>query len=60
MDRLYPLLHEKLFRGRNLRTPVLKNIFRRDIYERAKKVLAVQIKKDDLEAEQFAMEVRGR
>jgi ABC-type nitrate/sulfonate/bicarbonate transport system substrate-binding protein len=60
MERLYPLLHEKLFKGRNLRTPVLKNVFRRDIYERAKKVLAVQIKKDDLEAEHFALEAQGR
>lgn len=37
MDRLYGLLTQSEFKARNPgRTPVLKNVFRRDIFERAK------------------------
>jgi ABC-type nitrate/sulfonate/bicarbonate transport system substrate-binding protein len=37
IDNLYELLHQDLFKTKTRgRTPVLKNIFRRDIFERAK------------------------
>src|SRR5579864_555857 len=37
MERLYELLQQDLFRAKNRdRTPVLKNVFRKDIFERAK------------------------
>jgi ABC-type nitrate/sulfonate/bicarbonate transport system substrate-binding protein len=40
IDQLYDLLRHSVFKHPNLdRTPVLKNIFRRDIFERAKALL---------------------
>ena len=51
MDRLYDLLHEKIFKARNLRAPVLKNVFRRDIFERAKATLAGQVRHEEGEVQ---------
>ena len=40
MDALYSLLKVNVFRNRNLeRTPVLKNVFRRDVFNQAKTLL---------------------
>jgi ABC-type nitrate/sulfonate/bicarbonate transport system substrate-binding protein len=50
MDRLYELLQDKIFKARHLRTPVLKNVFRRDIFERAKTALIDQANQNDAES----------
>lgn len=40
MDRLYELISQDMFKAKNSgRTPVLKNVFRRDIFLRAKAIL---------------------
>lgn len=59
MDRLYDLLHDRLLKGRSMRTPVLKNVFRRDVFARAKAVLGTQVHKDAIEAHRFAAEAQG-
>lgn len=53
MERLYELLQQDVFRAKNQgRTPVLKNVFRRDIFERAKAMLA-ELKEDKIEARAY-------
>jgi ABC-type nitrate/sulfonate/bicarbonate transport system substrate-binding protein len=52
MDGLYELLQESVFRSKNLsRTPVLTNVFRRDIFHRAQTALRQQRRRDTAEVE---------
>jgi ABC-type nitrate/sulfonate/bicarbonate transport system substrate-binding protein len=54
IDRLYGLLTQSEFKARNPgRTPVLKNVFRRDIFERAKAAMLDQLACDSSEAQVF-------
>jgi ABC-type nitrate/sulfonate/bicarbonate transport system substrate-binding protein len=54
MERLYELLQQDLFKAKNLgRTPVLKNVFRKDIFERAKAVMVEEFKQDQSEAQAY-------
>ena len=48
MDRLYELLQHDVFRAKNPgRTPVLKNVFRKDIFARAKAVMLPETRQDE-------------
>jgi two-component system, oxyanion-binding sensor len=50
MERLYDLLQHDLFRTKNSpRTPVLKNVFRKDIFERAKTRMIEAFKPNQVE-----------
>ncbi len=50
MDRLYELLKQDVFRAKIPgRTPVLKNVFRKDIFERAKAVMLEEFKQEENE-----------
>jgi len=54
IERLYELLHQDIYRTRNSgRTPVLKNVFRRDIYERGQAVWSREFKQEAIEAQQY-------
>jgi len=49
MERLYELLLTNLFKGKNpARAPVLKNIFRKDIFDRAKALMPAENKPADV------------
>ena len=51
MERLYELINQDLFRAKNPgRTPVLKNVFRRDIFVRAKATLLDEVQHEEDEA----------
>ena len=51
MSHLYEFVAEGIFNNRTAgRTPVLKNIFRRDIYERARKLVGDQSRRVSFEA----------
>jgi ABC-type nitrate/sulfonate/bicarbonate transport system substrate-binding protein len=52
MERLYELLQQDLFKAKNLgRTPVLKNVFRKDIFERARALGQEELKRELTEAQ---------
>ena len=52
MERLYELLQQSVFRGKQPeRAPVLKNIFRKDVYERANTTLRDELKTEQSEAQ---------
>jgi hypothetical protein len=45
MERLYELMQQDVIKAKNMgRTPVLKNVFRKDIFERAKSVMQEESK----------------
>jgi ABC-type nitrate/sulfonate/bicarbonate transport system substrate-binding protein len=55
INELHELLRQNVFIRRNFsRTPVLQNVFRRDIFERAKAALLEQTKQLDNEAERLS------
>jgi ABC-type nitrate/sulfonate/bicarbonate transport system substrate-binding protein len=57
VDRLYELMDENVLQFSQLRrTPVIKNIFRRDIYERARGLVRSQAKLLEAEADRYSAE----
>jgi len=61
MERLYELLNQDLFKAKNLgRTPVLKNVFRRDIFERAKATVLQEFRQDKADAQTYAADLTAR
>lgn len=54
MERLYELLHQDVFRSKNPgRTPVLKNVFRKDIFAKAKATMLDEQKQANSEAQLY-------
>jgi ABC-type nitrate/sulfonate/bicarbonate transport system substrate-binding protein len=54
MERLYELLQQDVFRAKNAgRTPVLKNVFRKDIFDRAKAVMLEEARQEETEAQTY-------
>lgn len=60
LERLDSLLKERMLKSRNLPTPVLKNVFRRDVFERAKAVLAAETRRNMQEAEHLEAQAQSR
>ena len=52
MERLYELLQQDVFKAKNLgRTPVLKNVFRKDIFDRAKAMMVEEFRQYQTEGQ---------
>jgi len=60
MERLYELLQQDLFRARIPgRTPVLKNVFRKDIFARARAAMLDETKREASEAYETGLAVKS-
>ena len=54
IERLYELLNQDIFRAKNPgRTPVLKNVFRKDIFERGRAAMIDEFKQEETEAQGY-------
>lgn len=61
MERLYELLNQDLFKAKNLgRTPVLKNVFRKDIFDRAKSAVLQEFRQDQANAQTYSAGLAAR
>jgi ABC-type nitrate/sulfonate/bicarbonate transport system substrate-binding protein len=61
MDRLYGLLSQNEFKARNPgRTPVLKNVFRGDLFERAKEAVFDSVHENHAQARDFEPTFAGK
>jgi len=61
IERLYELLNQDVFRARNPgRTPVLKNVFRKDIFERGKAAMTNEFKQEETEAQGYEADLALR
>jgi two-component system, oxyanion-binding sensor len=54
VERLYELLDESILQGPFKRTPVIRNVFRRDIYERARALVQDQTRELSAEVEIYS------